>query len=164
MCERPSGIPYHIPGTRIFGSKFLEYLRYSSMWGMWCLEYPSFTKMKNWSELGILDFSWSGEPPPSPDLCGTWCVETNHCIPLGYRLIIRCCQYLCNVMHLQSNVPIHSMYFYILQYCLEELSVASFVPGRCCIQGFGSAYGNLTPGYPHTILSIKCKFYKKAYQ
>ena len=63
--------------------------------------------MKIWTDLGILKLSWYGlHPLPSknenldrswhlgselvwstpPNLCGSWCAETNRCIPQGYSL------------------------------------------------------------------------------
>ena len=46
-------------------------------------------KNKIWSGLGTLDLSWSGvPPPPAKDICGSWCVETNRCIPQGYRIVL----------------------------------------------------------------------------
>ena len=41
-------------------------------------------QMQVWTDLGVLGLSWSGTkfsppPPPIPDLCWSWCVETNHC-------------------------------------------------------------------------------------
>ena len=56
------------------------------------LEYPPSPKKKKiWSGLGTLGLSRSGVAPPPPpakkDLCGSWCVETNRCIPQRYRLV-----------------------------------------------------------------------------
>ena len=125
VCERLSAIHYHIPVTRIFGSKFLE-CPHSSILGMLVWSTPVLPnapnpppimkiwpgldtldlswfgvppplppplKMKIWPDLGTLYLSWSGVPHPPHDLCGSWCVETNRCIPQGYRLVIMVCNH-----------------------------------------------------------------------
>ena len=55
------------------------------VWGT--LPHP---KMKIWSGLDTFDLSWSGVslPPPLRTYCGSWWVETNRCIPLGYHLVL----------------------------------------------------------------------------
>ena len=70
---------------------------------------PPPLKMQIWTDPGTWGLSWSGPPPPPPmpspenaDLdrswhfgfelvwttSGNWCVETNGCIPQGYRLVV----------------------------------------------------------------------------
>ena len=99
VCERLSAMHYHIPATRMFGSKFLE-CPHSSIWEMWSGVPPTLQplKMKIWSGAGTWDLNWSGVNPPPPyehlvrtwhlglrcppkDLCGSWCVETDRYIP-----------------------------------------------------------------------------------
>ena len=42
--------------------------------------------MKIWPDWGTLDLSWAGVPPPPwKYLCGSWYVETNHCILQRYK-------------------------------------------------------------------------------
>ena len=41
----------------------------------WSEPLPPFPKMQIWTDLGTLE------------LCESWCVETNRCIPQGYRLV-----------------------------------------------------------------------------
>ena len=50
------------------------------------LEHPTW----KWKFAQILAlWIWVGleYPRPHKDLCGSWCVETNRCIPQGYRLV-----------------------------------------------------------------------------
>ena len=62
VWERLSAMHYHIPVTRIFGSKVLE-CPHSSIWGMWCLEYPP----PHWKLSEILGlWVWLGPEYPSP--------------------------------------------------------------------------------------------------
>ena len=65
VWERLSAMHYHIPVTRIFGSKVLE-CPHSSIWGMWCLEYPP----PHWKDIvrdiGTLGLTWSRVPPSPP--------------------------------------------------------------------------------------------------
>ena len=63
---------YHIPVTRILGSKFLECVHPFEQCG---LEYPP-PRNKIWSGLGTWIWSWSGVPPTPPpeneNLVRTW--------------------------------------------------------------------------------------------
>ena len=53
---------------------------------VWKLVLPPPPPMKTRTDLGTLDFNWHRVSPPN--LCGSWCVETNRCIPQVYRLVL----------------------------------------------------------------------------
>ena len=96
---------YHIPVTRTFGSKFLA-CPHSSIWRVaWSTpENENLVRTWHlgfelvWSTLSLenenlirtwLLWIWVGLEYPQ-DLFGSWCVETNRCIPQGYRLVLLC--------------------------------------------------------------------------
>ena len=87
ICSSPHVlvVHYHIPVTKMFGSKFLEcaLLKYLRNWGIWSGVPPPPHPMKIWSGLGTLDLSWSGVHLPPPwkwkSSQGTW--------HLGFELV-----------------------------------------------------------------------------
>ena len=87
VCERLSAMDYHIPlphsTCQNFWFKFpwVPPFRYFRNVG---LDYPP-PPNENLSRSLHFRFQlvWSNPPP----LCGSWCVETNRCIPQGYRFV-----------------------------------------------------------------------------
>ena len=88
---------YYIPLARTFGSKFQECwsggppppqwkLGQDLTLGIWVgLEYPPPNENENLARLRNFGFElvWR-----TKHFCGSWCVETNRCIPQGYRLVL----------------------------------------------------------------------------
>ena len=67
-------------------------LKFGQNLALWVLTTKNthFPPIEIWPELGTFSFHYPKIPPPNQKMLQLECVETNRCIPQGYRLVNEC--------------------------------------------------------------------------